>query len=216
MRELRKAGNGIPAVVGLKLAGTARPARRRGRARARWRCSSRATVSIRARSSSSSRSCHPPCPRCRAIMGIWPLWTACTGICGSSARRCSTRCGSPAAPPRPRCWRRWRSCGNSTRPDARKVPSNAPTGFVPARWRGYLDTAEKAGNVTAYRHYWELCTLLALRDGLRTEVRGPTRPRLRPGSHRSRACTSVTRRKRSAPSAAPPSPRCRHWSPWPS
>jgi TnpA family transposase len=51
---------------------------------------------------------------------------------------------------------------------ARKVPGNAPTGFVPARWRGYLDTAEKAGNVTAYRHYWELCTLLALRDGLRT------------------------------------------------
>jgi hypothetical protein len=51
---------------------------------------------------------------------------------------------------------------------ARKVPGNAPTGFVPARWRCYLDTAEKAGNVTAYRHYWELCTLLALRDGLRT------------------------------------------------
>ncbi len=51
---------------------------------------------------------------------------------------------------------------------ARKVPENAPTSFVPARWRGYLDTAVKAGNVTAYRHYWELCTLLALRDGLRT------------------------------------------------
>ena len=48
------------------------------------------------------------------------------------------------------------------------MPGSAPTGFVPARWRGYLDTAEKAGNVTAYRHYWELCTLLALRDGLRT------------------------------------------------
>jgi hypothetical protein len=26
----------------------------------------------------------------------------------------------------------------------------------------------KAGNTGAYRHYWELCTLLALRDGLRT------------------------------------------------
>jgi TnpA family transposase len=50
----------------------------------------------------------------------------------------------------------------------RKVPDTAPTGFVPARWRGYLDTAAKSGNVTAYRHYWELCTLLALRDGLRT------------------------------------------------
>jgi hypothetical protein len=51
---------------------------------------------------------------------------------------------------------------------ARKVPENAPIGFVPARWRGYLDTAAKAGNVTSYRHYWELCVLLALRDGLRT------------------------------------------------
>ena len=51
---------------------------------------------------------------------------------------------------------------------ARKVPQDAPTGFVPARWRGYLDTAAKTDNVTAYRHYWELCTLLALRDGLRT------------------------------------------------
>ena len=51
---------------------------------------------------------------------------------------------------------------------ARKVPDTAPSGFVPARWRGYLDTAAKAGNVTAYRHYWELCVLLALRDGLRT------------------------------------------------
>ena len=51
---------------------------------------------------------------------------------------------------------------------ARKVPDNVPTGFVPARWRGYLDTADKAGNVTAYRHYWELCMLLALRDGLRS------------------------------------------------
>lgn len=51
---------------------------------------------------------------------------------------------------------------------ARKVPDDAPTGFIPARWRGYLDTAANAGNVTAYRHHWELCVLLALRDGLRT------------------------------------------------
>jgi len=28
-------------------------------------------------------------------------------------------------------------------------------GFVPARWAGYLDTAAAAGDVTAYRHYWE-------------------------------------------------------------
>ncbi|WP_212735083.1 Tn3 family transposase [Herbidospora galbida] len=51
---------------------------------------------------------------------------------------------------------------------ARKVPGNAPTDFVPARWRGYLDAAAKDGNLPAYRHYWELCVLLALRDGLRT------------------------------------------------
>ncbi len=51
---------------------------------------------------------------------------------------------------------------------ARKVPAHAPTGFVPTRWRGYLDEAAKTGSSTAYRHYWELATLLALRDGLRT------------------------------------------------
>ena len=51
---------------------------------------------------------------------------------------------------------------------ARKVPADAPTGFVPARWAGYLQTATGRGDVTAYRHYWELCVLLALRDGLRS------------------------------------------------
>jgi len=49
----------------------------------------------------------------------------------------------------------------------RKVPADAPIGFVPTRWQGYLTTAADAGDVTAYRHYWELCVLLALRDGLR-------------------------------------------------
>lgn len=51
---------------------------------------------------------------------------------------------------------------------ARKVPADAPTGFVPTRWAGYLRTAAQGGDVTAYRHYWELCVLLALRDGLRS------------------------------------------------
>jgi hypothetical protein len=37
----------------------------------------------------------------------------------------------------------------------RKVPSDAATGFVPVRWAGYLRTAAEAGDVTAYRHYWE-------------------------------------------------------------
>ncbi|MGH3863705.1 DUF4158 domain-containing protein, partial [Actinokineospora sp.] len=51
---------------------------------------------------------------------------------------------------------------------ARRVPHGAPEGFVPARWRGYLESARKSGNTSAFRHYWELCTLLGLRDGLRT------------------------------------------------
>ena len=51
---------------------------------------------------------------------------------------------------------------------ARKVPDGAPDSFVPARWAGYLEKAAKDGDVTAYRHYWELCVLMALRDGLRS------------------------------------------------
>ena len=51
---------------------------------------------------------------------------------------------------------------------ARTVPVDAPTGFVSTRWRGYLDDARTAGNTTAFRHYWELCVLLCLRDALRS------------------------------------------------
>jgi hypothetical protein len=51
---------------------------------------------------------------------------------------------------------------------ARKVPEDAPTGFVPARWADYLAVASAAGDATAFRHYWELCVLLGLRDGLRS------------------------------------------------
>ena len=51
---------------------------------------------------------------------------------------------------------------------AHKVPDGAPGGLVPARWVGYLEKAAKDGDVTAYRHYWELCVLMALRDGLRS------------------------------------------------
>jgi Domain of unknown function (DUF4158)/Tn3 transposase DDE domain len=50
----------------------------------------------------------------------------------------------------------------------RNVPAGAPTPFVPARWKGYLSAAEEDKNTIAYRHYWELCVLLALRDGLRS------------------------------------------------
>jgi hypothetical protein len=51
---------------------------------------------------------------------------------------------------------------------ARKVPTGAPAGFVPTRWASYLDAATAAGDATGYRHYWELCVLLGLRDGLRS------------------------------------------------
>lgn len=50
----------------------------------------------------------------------------------------------------------------------RKVFDEAPTGFVPTKWRGYLEEARKGGNAVAYRHFWELCVLVGLRDGLRT------------------------------------------------
>ena len=49
-----------------------------------------------------------------------------------------------------------------------RVPVVVPEGLVPARWAGYLEKAPKDGDVTAYRHYWELCVLMALRDGLRS------------------------------------------------
>ena len=63
--------------------------------------------------------------------------------------------------------RRWRSARTQhlRRP---RVPPGATAGFVPTRWRGYLDTARRSGNTSAYRHFWELCVLLGLRDGLRT------------------------------------------------
>lgn len=48
------------------------------------------------------------------------------------------------------------------------VPDGAPTSFVPTRWRGYLDTAAADGDAIAYRHYWELCVLYGIRDGLRS------------------------------------------------
>ncbi|MEU4409076.1 Tn3 family transposase [Streptosporangium sp. NPDC023963] len=51
---------------------------------------------------------------------------------------------------------------------ARKVPEAAPASFVPARYAEYLAKARKDGDETAYRHYWELCVVLALRDGLRS------------------------------------------------
>jgi len=37
---------------------------------------------------------------------------------------------------------------------------------VPARYADYLARASKSGDDTAFRHYWEMCTVLALRDEL--------------------------------------------------
>lgn len=54
------------------------------------------------------------------------------------------------------------------RTGGRKVPAGAPTSFVSARYADYLAKARKSGDDTAFRHYWELCTVLALRDGLRS------------------------------------------------
>src|SRR6266581_6446232 len=50
----------------------------------------------------------------------------------------------------------------------RKVPAGAPASFVPARYAGYLEKARQAGDDTGFRHYWELCVILGLRDGLRS------------------------------------------------
>lgn len=82
----------------------------------------------------------------------------------------------------------------------RKVPASAPVGFVPVKWAGYIAGAAEAGDVTAYRHYWELCVLVGLRDGLRRvmcscPVRAvmPTRPR---------SCSPRRRGRRSGPSSA--------------
>jgi hypothetical protein len=54
------------------------------------------------------------------------------------------------------------------RTSGRKVPDSALDGFVPTRFRDYLSKARQSGDDTAYRHYWELCVLLGLRDGLRS------------------------------------------------
>jgi TnpA family transposase len=50
----------------------------------------------------------------------------------------------------------------------RHVPDGAPIEFIPARWRPYLDAARAAGDENQFKHYWELCVLLALQGGLRS------------------------------------------------
>jgi hypothetical protein len=50
----------------------------------------------------------------------------------------------------------------------RHVPSDAPIGFVPARWQPYLTAAREAGDDKEFKHYWELCVLFGLRGALRS------------------------------------------------
>ena len=47
----------------------------------------------------------------------------------------------------------------------RHVLDDAPTGFIAARWWPYLDAAREDGNEKRFKHYWELCVLLALQGG---------------------------------------------------
>ncbi|NYH55362.1 TnpA family transposase [Nocardiopsis arvandica] len=50
----------------------------------------------------------------------------------------------------------------------RKVPEDAPNSFVPSRWRNYLNQAAHDKDSAAFRRYWELSAIVALRDGLRS------------------------------------------------
>ena len=54
------------------------------------------------------------------------------------------------------------------RAGGRKVPADAPVPFVPTRYADYLAKARKSRDDTSHRHYWELCVILGLRDGLRS------------------------------------------------
>jgi hypothetical protein len=60
----------------------------------------------------------------------------------------------------------------------RKVPEEAPAGFVPTKWRGYLDSARKSGSATAYRHYWGI--VRAAVPAGRAAIRGRVRARIAP------------------------------------
>lgn len=96
---------------------------------------------------------------------------------------------------------------------ARKVPESAPTGFAPPKYAGYLTSAERAGDVTAYRHYWELCVLLGLRDGLRSGdvfVPGRVATRIRRRSSSPRSSGNRNASSSATWSASPCRPRT-HW-----
>ncbi|MGH3419052.1 MAG: Tn3 family transposase, partial [Streptosporangiaceae bacterium] len=62
--------------------------------------------------------------------------------------------------------RQLNSSSRTTVPD--EATSAEATSFVPARWRGYLDTARGQGRGAAYRHYWELSVLYGVQARLRS------------------------------------------------
>jgi hypothetical protein len=81
------------------------------------------------------------------------------------------------------------------------VPDEATTAaatlFVPARWRGYLDTARGQGRGAAYRHYWELSVLYGVQG--RVALRRPLGARFTPlhrSVHLAAAAGSVVRAAR--------------------
>ena len=55
-----------------------------------------------------------------------------------------------------------------TRAGTHRRSVTGPRHFARPLRTGYLAAATEAADVTAYRHYWELCVLVALRDGLRS------------------------------------------------
>lgn len=50
----------------------------------------------------------------------------------------------------------------------RTLPPYAPTGFIPTRWRTYIEQARTDRDSFTLRHYWELSVLYGLRDALRS------------------------------------------------
>jgi len=58
------------------------------------------------------------------------------------------------------------AAGRTTVPE--QATTAAAISFVPARWRGYLDTSRGQGRGAAYRHYWELSVLYGVQSRLRS------------------------------------------------
>lgn len=71
----------------------------------------------------------------------------------------------------------------------RKVPQDAPTGFVPRRYAGYLARARRDGDDAGCRHYWEL--LHSLRRDLHYANQGSISKTLLPQQTEHAWCLTV-------------------------